>query len=56
MITFILQDIIVSIVISFTVGLYVGAFVQRRRDLKIFKPTAKAVETYVRNYMKKEEK
>lgn len=33
MMTFVLQDIIVCIAISFTVGLYVGAFTQRRKDV-----------------------
>lgn len=54
--TFILQDIVVCVITTFTIGLYVGAFVQHRRDLKIFKSTAKVLETYVRNCMKKEEK
>lgn len=36
MITFIFQDIVACILVSFTVGLYVGAFIQRRRDLKEF--------------------
>lgn len=35
--TFIPQDIIVCIAVSFATGLYVGAFVQRRRDVKAFK-------------------
>ena len=55
MITFILQDIIVSIVVSFTIGLYVGAFVQCKRDIKALKPTQKVIENFMKKYAKKEE-
>lgn len=32
--SFILQDIVVCAITTFTIGLYVGAFVQRRRGIK----------------------
>jgi len=35
--SFILLDVILYITVSFTIGLYVGAFVQRRRDVRAFK-------------------
>ena len=48
---FILQDIVVCAVASFTIGLYAGAFVQRRRDIKAFR-----IEKSITEYKKKLDK
>lgn len=45
---FIPQDIIVCITISFAIGLYVGAFIQRRRDVEAFR-----IERKVNEYKRK---
>lgn len=49
--TFTTQDILVCVLLAFTVGLYVGALVQRRRDVKAFKPARKLI----RNFLKMKE-
>ena len=46
--TFTLQDIIVCITVFFTIGLYVGAFVQRRRDVKVFGPAQKLIDCWLK--------
>lgn len=46
--TFILQDIIVCGIITFAIGLYVGAFVQRRRDVESFR-----IERKINEYKRK---